>query len=161
MSTTIRNTTISELKLEEAGDIQQVLDIEKEAFDKGAIHQWVLAPFVISQKVLLCRIENEIAGMGIFLKSFNKSEVFFFSFALKKKFQGKGLGRFFFGKTVEYIFENYSDIKSIKLTVDPLIPKNIKLFKSFGFSEIQYFKNFYGNGIDRIYMELKRENFKI
>jgi ribosomal protein S18 acetylase RimI-like enzyme len=106
-------------------------------------------------------MENEIAGMGIFLKSFNKNEVFFFSFALKKKFQGKGLGRFFFGKTVEYIFENYSDIKSIKLTVDPLIPKNIKLFKSFGFSEIQYFKNFYGNGIDRIYMELKREYFKI
>jgi|GEM_PF-5433642 len=149
-----------ELTLENSEGIEKVLELERQAFNQGAMTRWAIAPFVISQTVLINLINDEICSYGIFLFDRDPQTLFFFSFAMDEKFRGKGLGKYFFKEVIGRMFKDHPGIRRISLTVDEKKNRNVEMFNDIGFRGRQRFKDFYGKGIDRLNMVLERENFE-
>ena len=161
MRTKIRNNEII-IEVVEKPDpcvIKEIIDIEKESFGNGAVHEWVLAPFILCGKIIILKFNGKISGVSIFLKEFEKDSVFYFTLALLKEIRGKGIGKYFFEQSVNYIFSEYSEISRIRYTVDPDNKFNNDFFRRSGAVECDFFKDIYGPGIDRNYVTLTRESF--
>ncbi|MCK9223481.1 MAG: GNAT family N-acetyltransferase [Candidatus Muirbacterium halophilum] len=139
--------------------LNKIINIEKESFGIGAIHEWVLAPFILSSKVIVLKVNNEISGVSIFIKEFEEDCVFYFTLALLKKHRGKGLGKYFFESSVNIIFEKFPKINKIRYTVDPENNFNNEFFKNYGAKQTDFFKSIYGEGVDRNYVVLTRNDF--
>ncbi|MGM0606831.1 MAG: GNAT family N-acetyltransferase [Candidatus Muiribacteriota bacterium] len=150
---------IKQVNINDKESLKEILKIEKEAFGKGALHSWVLAPFVISQEVFILTEKDKTVGCAILLNDFSKETFFFFSFALLKKYRGKGLGKYFFGRVINKIFQKYNELNYLKLTVDPEKQVNLKLFKKVGFEEKKFLEDFYSENENRILMEISRKRF--
>lgn len=153
------NLTISILKEINENDLRSIIEIEKENFNEGAVNTWFLAPFIISQKVIVAKYKEKIIGCSIFLKEFQEDCVFYFSLSLKKIYQKKGLGKFFFEQSVKKIFENYPNVNNIRYTVDPEKEFNVSFFQKYGITIEKSYHNFYEYSKDRLYVNLSRENF--
>ena len=153
------NITVEIIEKPDIDVIEDIIKIEKESFGNGAIHEWVLAPFILSSKVIVLKDSGCIIGVSIFIREFKEDCVFYFTLAILKKYRNKGLGRFFFEKSVRIIFENHPDVKNIRYTVDPLNKFNNDFFESYGAVRVDFFKSIYGCGIDRNYVVLSREAF--
>lgn len=163
---TSRNITKDKLEtrvltLDNSEGINKVLELERQAFNQGAMTLWAIAPFIISQTILINLINDEICSYGIFLFDKDPERLFFFSFAMDKRYRGKGLGKYFFKEVIDYMFKEYPRIQNISLTVDETKPQNVEMFKKIGFKEKERFKDFYGKGIDRLQMTLNKKDFAI
>ena len=100
---------------------------------------------------LVCRLNNKI--IGYFFSKNVKNEYHILNFALKKKYQHRGYGKFFFNIIInEYILDGsvFLEVKRSNLTA-------IHFYKKFNFKEIGFKKKYYSDGEDAIIMRLNNK----
>ena len=100
---------------------------------------------------LVCRLNNKI--IGYFFSKNVKNEYHILNFALKKKYQHRGYGKFFFNIIInEYILDGsvFLEVKRSNLTA-------IHFYKKFNFKEIGFKKKYYSDGEDAIVMRLNNK----
>ncbi len=134
--------------------IDDIIRLEEENFGKnGGVDIWLLKPLIKFGKVLiLLGDEGEVEGVAEFIKSFEDEEAYLYGVCIKKTSHGKGYGKLFMQKIINYMKEK--QIKKISLTVSLENYRGIGLYEKLGFERVEVSKDEYGKGVDRLIMEL-------
>lgn len=136
-----------------AGDkkyIDQIIDVEKEAFGlNGGIDEWILKPIIRYGKVFVLVIEDEVIGIAEYIRDFDGDEIFLYGFSIKKEYRKCGYGKKLLEESIKVFRKN--KIKKLGLTVSLENEEAIELYKKLGFKMEEILKNEYGKGIDRLY----------
>ena len=131
-------------------DLQEIYEIEKSVF-KNCWSEISLKKELQNKNFnlnLVCRLNNKI--IGYFFSKNVKNEYHILNFALKKKYQHRGYGKFFFNIVInKYILDGsiFLEVKKSNLTA-------IHFYKKFNFKEIGFKKKYYSDGEDAIIMRL-------
>ena len=134
-------------------DLREIYEIEKSVF-KNYWSELSLNKELENKNFnlnLVCRLNNEIIGY-LFSKNV-KNEYHILNFALKKSYQHRGYGKFFFNVILnEYILDGsvFLEVKRSNLTA-------IYFYKKFNFKEIGFKKKYYSDGEDAIIMKLNHK----
>jgi ribosomal protein S18 acetylase RimI-like enzyme len=138
-----------EVTAEDIGYIEQIIEIEKEAFGvSGGVDEWILKPMIRYGKVLVLVNDGEVAGIAEYIRDFGGKEVFLYGFSIKKEYRKHGYGKKLLEDSINY-FKQYG-IKKMSLTVGLENKVAIELYKKIGFKNEKLLKNEYGKGIDRL-----------
>jgi o-succinylbenzoate synthase len=134
--------------------IEAIKELEVQGFGDGAFDEWVVVPFIRYGKAFVMRYEGKIVAYSMFMENWNKPyTAYFISTVMDKALQGKGFGTLFIKDCLELIKEE--GIKKVELTVAPDNHKAIGIYTDkLGFTEVCLSKNEYGQGEDRILMEI-------
>ena len=133
--------------------INDVIEIEKNAFGPGGLNRWGFPPFIYHGLVYVIQVDRETVGVIEFMRDFNEvDEAYLYGLAISEEYQGQGLGN----KLLDYSLKELKKqkINKVELTVDPDNERAIKLYQKFGFEKIAYRKAEYGSGEDRTIMKL-------
>jgi len=100
-----------------------------------------------------------LKGFAIFLKSWDNSRLaYLVEIAFEKESQRKGFGSYLLSKSLLYL--NKEGISIIVLHVDPNnLPGLHFYYEKFGFEFVEYRKNEYGQGRDRLFLKLDIDNW--
>ena len=140
-----------EIKAKDKKYIEQIIEIEKEAFgESGGVDEWILKPIIRYGKVFVLIIEDEVIGIAEYIRDFDGDEVFLYGFSIKKEYRKCGYGKKLLEKSIEVFREN--KIKKIGLTVALGNEGAIELYKKMGFKKEEMLKDEYGKGVDRLYL---------
>jgi ribosomal-protein-alanine N-acetyltransferase len=146
---------ITVLKSNQIDIINKLTKIEKEAFGEGGLNQWGLVPMIYHGLVYVIWLDKEPVGLAEYIRDMEDLEKgYLYGLAISKRHQGKGFG----SKLLDYSLRDLSkrEIKKVELTVDPNNQNAVYIYQhKFGFNKIDYRKNEYGLGEDRLIMELK------
>ncbi len=134
--------------------INEILKLEEENFGKnGGVDIWLLKPLIKFGKVLILLGEDgKVEGVAQFIKSFDKNEVYIYEICIDKNSQGRGFGKVFMNKIIEFM--KGKKVKKLSLTVSLENYVGIKLYEKLGFKRVEVSKDEYGFGIDRLIMDL-------
>lgn len=134
--------------------IDELVNLEKEAFGIGGMNEWHLVPLIRHGKVFLLMTENdEILGAIQYLKDWEDNKAYAYGIAIFKEKQNRGLGTFLFKESLDFLKKE--GINKVELTVDPMNERAIKIYKEkLGFEVLEYRKNEYGENENRLVMEL-------
>jgi ribosomal protein S18 acetylase RimI-like enzyme len=139
-----------EVKPEDKNYIEQIIEIEKEAFGvSGGVDEWILKPIIRYGKVYVLLLKGEVIGISEYIRSFDGEEIFLYGFSVKKKYRKHGYGKKMLEESVKIFKEN--KIKRISLTVGLENQEAIELYKKLKFENKKLLKDEYGKGIDRLY----------
>ena len=152
------NMEFLEICSDNIDDIEQIEKIEQESFGIGAIDQWVLKPISRYGKILALKECGKVVGICELMWKWNSREVYIFSFAIRKDWQGRGWGKLLMEKTVAFLEKE--DVEKIMLTVTISNISAIKLYEKLGFTKERVLKDEYGDGVDKCLM-MKRLNSSI
>lgn len=135
--------------------IEQIIKLEEENFGKnGGVDIWLLKPLIKFGKVLvLLGSDGGVEGVAEFIRSFDGEEIYLYGICIKKTSHGKGCGKVFMEKILEYMKEK--EMKKISLTVSLENYRGIGLYEKLGFERVEVSKDEYGKGVDRLIMEIK------
>lgn len=78
--------------------------------------------------------------------------VYISSFALSKRVRGKGIGRLFFNRYIDYILDRYKNLERIVLIVSEEWEKARKIYKRYGFETSFSVDDFFGESVSGIVM---------
>ena len=139
-----------EVKPEDKNYIEQIIEIEKEAFGvSGGVDEWILKPIIRYGKVYVLLLKGEVIGISEYIRSFDGEEIFLYGFSVKKKYRKHGYGKKMLEESVKIFKEN--KIKRISLTVGLENQEAIELYKKLKFKNKKLLEDEYGKGIDRLY----------
>ena len=134
-------------------DLYEIYEIEKSVF-KNCWSEISLKKELENKNFnlnLVCRLNNKI--IGYFFSKNVKNEYHILNFALKKNYQHRGYGNFFFNIIInEYILDG-----SVFLEVKRSNLPAINFYKKFNFKEIGFKKKYYSDGEDAIIMKLNKK----
>ena len=122
----------------------EIIKIEKEVFPFSA---WSKENFLsslfspVSRNYLLTNDKKEI--IGYILLYVIKPESHILNFAIKKKYQGKGLGKYLLLNVLDILKKD--GIERVYLEVRESNTRAIKLYESTGFVQIARRKNYYAH----------------
>lgn len=137
--------------------IQEIIEIEQEAFGAGGLNEWSITPFIYHGAVYIARIDQEVVGVIEYMRDFDKvNKTYLYGLAVDKDYRNQGIGN----KLLKYSLNKLKGdkIKEVELTVDPDNEEALNLYREFGFERIAYRKAEYGPGEDRKIMKLDLEN---
>ncbi|WP_261789140.1 GNAT family N-acetyltransferase [Methanosarcina siciliae] len=103
---------------------------------------------------------NSLKGFSIFIRAWdNPGLAYMVEIAVEGEYQGKGYGSYLLLWSLLHLKKN--GISTVTLTVDPnnLRAQHIYCDK-FGFEFVEYRKDEYGQGRDRLFLKLDLENWK-
>ncbi|MFN4196427.1 MAG: ribosomal protein S18-alanine N-acetyltransferase [Caldimicrobium sp.] len=131
--------------------LYRVSELEKEIFYEKA---WTFNMIKEESKnpfsIILILITDEVP-IGYLFGRLNLDEGEILRLAVKKEFEGEGLGRYLLEN---FLFEAYNNkVKKIYLEVSEKNIKAINFYKKFGFRAVGIRKNYYATGEDGIIME--------
>lgn len=134
--------------------LEQIMDIEKKAFGKGALSEYVIVPILRYGKVYAAvDEENDPIACAYFMRDMNDiGTAYLMSIAVLPVFRGKNVGT----ELLKYAFTNLKrfGITHIRLTVDPANFNALSVYKEkLGFTVIESSKDEYGEGEDRLVMQ--------
>ena len=79
-----------EVKADDKKIIEQIIEIEKEAFGlNGGVDEWILKPIIKYGKVFVLVLENKVIGIAEFIRNFDGDEIFLYGFSIKKIYSMK------------------------------------------------------------------------
>ena len=134
-------------------DLHEIYEIEKSVF-KNYWSKLALKKELEYKNFnlnLVCRLNNKI--IGYFFSKNVKNEYHILNFALKKNYQHRGYGKFFFNIIInEYILDGsvFLEVKRSNLSA-------IHFYKKFNFKKIGFKKKYYTDGEDAIIMSLNNK----
>ncbi len=150
----LRQIDIRELRKE---DLQQVYLINKENFTTDA---WTMEGFerelsLDYSRSYIMEIDNQIIGYAIVWTVYDEANIM--TFAIKKEFWGKGLGKYLLSKVIQDI---KPAVSRILLDVRVSNIRAINLYKSAGFKVLNVRYKYYSDGENAYQMclELKDED---
>lgn len=140
------------LKIENATDYKQIINIETECFEHGWNEEMFKQEFACQDRTyLLAKVKDEIVGyIGM---SDNGSELNILKVAVLPRFRNLGIGK----KLVEQLKQIYNEKNNYTmfLEVDEKNENAKKLYASCGFETVSVRKKYYQNGNDCLVMFLK------
>ena len=143
-----------EIKAKDKKYIEQIIEIEKEAFGvEGGVDEWVLKPIIRYGKVHVLIIEKEVIGVAEYIRDFDGDEIFLYGFSIKKEYRKCGYGKKLLEESVKIFRKN--KIKKIGLTAALENNEAINLYNKIGFKKEKILKDEYGKDIDRFYFSME------
>ncbi len=134
--------------------LEQIMDIEKQAFGKGALSEYVIVPMMRYGKVYAAvDEEDDPIACAYFMRDMNDiGTAYLMSVAVLPVFRGKDVGtellRYSLGHLQRF------GITHIRLTVDPANFTALSVYREkLGFTVIENSKDEYGEGEDRLVMQ--------
>lgn len=76
---------------------------------------------------------------GVYKIEYGNFDIGFHGFEIYDQYKSKGIGKFSFGKILEYIENNFSKYRNIYLSVYSNNIPAIKIYEYYGFSKIEYY----------------------
>ncbi|TDX51059.1 GNAT family N-acetyltransferase [Orenia marismortui] len=147
--------SIKELTANNSSVINKLIAIESEAFGEGGLNYWGIVPMIYHGAVYVIFMDKEPVGLVEYMRDIRQSTTaYLYGLAIEKEYRKQGLAT----KLLEYSLAKISKqgIQKVELTVDPNNESAIYLYQNkFGFKEVEYRKNEYGIGEDRLIMELE------
>lgn len=142
------------IKNNDENKITRIKEIDRQAFGDAGLDEWFIVPFFRHGMVLALRYQKEIVGSAVFLRDWDsQNQAYLFSVAIDSGYRGQGLGTRFLKECFSIIKKE--GIRHVELTVDPSNHQAIKVYKEkLGFKTIEQRENEYGEGEDRLVMEL-------
>ncbi len=133
--------------------ISNIIDIEQEAFDDGALNEYVVVPMVRYGKVYVAVDEQQTAvACAYFMRDMaDISAAYLMSVAVLPVFRGQNVGT----ALLNYAFSNLKryGITRVLLTVDPANFNALSVYREkLGFTVMDSSKDEYGPGEDRLIM---------
>jgi ribosomal-protein-alanine N-acetyltransferase len=134
--------------------LEQIMGIEKQAFGKGALSEYVIVPMLRYGKVYAAVDEDdEPIACAYFMRDINEiGNAYLMSVAVLPVFRGKDVGT----ELLKYAFTHLKrfGITNIRLTVDPANFNALSVYREkLGFIVVENSKDEYGEGEDRLVME--------
>ena len=145
---------IFELKENEKKYINQIVAYEVEIFGDGGIGRWTIMPFVKYGKVYVAvdeEMDKVVSAIEI-MRGFDNKKAYIYGLFTEKDYLGKGYALKILDFSIKEIRK--LGIKTVTLTVDPENEPAKNLYYKYGFKDAGLLKDEYGEGIDRLYMEL-------
>lgn len=136
-----------------------MLEIDYDAFDENLLSNWSLVPYLRYGHAFGLFACNSLKGFAIFMKEWdNPRFAYLLEIAVEKESQEKGYGCYLLLQSLIHLKKNGLSI--VFLTVDPnnLRARHIYCDK-FGFKCAEYRKNEYGQGRDRLFLQLNLDNW--
>lgn len=133
--------------------ISRILNIEQEAFGKGALNEYVVVPLVRYGKVYAAVDEEGSAiACAYYMRDMNDiNTVYLLSVAVLPVFRGQDVGTALLSYSFTHL--KHFDIKKVILTVDPANFTALSVYREkLGFTVLESSKNEYGAGEDRLVM---------
>ncbi|QDP42147.1 GNAT family N-acetyltransferase [Radiobacillus deserti] len=96
-----------------------------------------LDPLQRGESVFAVTIENELMGF-LTIQQFTEKNIIDIGLGMRPDFTGKGMGKEFLKKCVEFILKNYGP-ERITLSVATFNQRAIKVYKRFGFRDQEIF----------------------
>jgi len=140
-------------------EIEMLAKIEREAFGIGGMNEWMIVPLIRHGKVYALFYGDEIIGGAYFMRDWDFPEkVYLLSIAVAAAHQGKGMGTFLLKEALGLLKKE--GIEKVELTVDPRNIGAVSIYHDkLGFTTKMQRKNEYGEGEDRLVMELDLASF--
>ncbi len=137
--------------------VDELSQIEAEAFDDGALNRWTFPVLIRHGAVFVLKCDNRICGVADIIKDWIDPKLaFIVGFAIKEGERSKGLGYKLLSGIIDEL--RGDGIKKIQLTVDPKSERAINLYRKVGFKQITELTNEYGPKVDRLLYELELED---
>ncbi|GAB6138329.1 GNAT family N-acetyltransferase [Halanaerobaculum tunisiense] len=133
--------------------IDQLVDIETEAFGAGGLNQWGLVPFIHHGAVYIIYQADKPVGVIEYMRDLDQpKQAYLYGLAISEEYQGQGLGQ----KLLDYSLQQMQKlgITRVELTVDPANEPAVKLYRKFGFQKIDFRQAEYGPAEDRLIIYL-------
>ncbi len=147
--------TINRLKTNDISFCEELVKIEAEAFGEGGLNLWGLVPMIYHGAVYVINFNNRPVGLSEYMRDMNDPGLaYLYGLAVKEEYQKEGLA----SSLLDYSLQDLKNkgISKVQLTVDVDNEAALYLYqKKFGFSKIEYRKDEYGRGEDRLIMELR------
>ncbi len=126
-------------------------EYDREVFGPTGLRTYDLAVVTQAGAVYLARVDDEIVGSCQFLRMVDEPDFFYVvGFYIRPQWQGHGLGRAFLQEVAAAIQK--LGAAGMILTVDPGNTAALGLYKSTGFEDQTFVRDFYGEGHDRYIM---------
>lgn len=134
--------------------INRIKEIDRQAFGDAGLDEWAIVPLIRHGRVMALRYQGEIAGSALFFRDWDSpTRAYLFSIAIDKRFRGQGLGTRFLKGCLSMM--DKEGIHYVELTVDAANHQAVKVYQEkLGFKTVGQRENEYGEGEDRLVMEL-------
>ncbi len=140
-------------------NIEAVLKIDYDAFNGNLLNNWSLVPYIRYGHVLGLFACNSLKGFAIFMKKWdNPRFAYLVEIAVEEESQGRGYGCYLLLQSLFHLKKNGLSI--VFITVDPNNSRALYIYREkFGFEFVEYRKNGYGQGRDRLFLRLNLDNW--
>lgn len=147
---------INELNLEL---LSRVVELEQEAFGEGGLNEWHLVPIIRHGRVFIIKNDESVVGCVQYMLDWNSPQrAYMIGASVAKETRGKGIGTELLVKSITTLFAE--NICEVELTVAADNFGAVKVYREkLGFKVIDFRKNEYGQGHDRLVMLLTRDGF--
>jgi ribosomal-protein-alanine N-acetyltransferase len=147
---------IEEVDRLEPNFLQDLIDIEQEAFGKGGMNEWFLPPFVRRGRVYALWVEGKKQPVGVAecMVTWGQPQcAYLFGIAIREGWRGKGLGTRFLREICFRL--KIKGFQAVDLTVSPDNIPALRVYRDkLGFRTIAFHREEYGQGEDRLVMRL-------
>jgi len=136
-----------------------MLKIDYEAFNENLLSNWSLVPYIRYGHVFGLFACNTLKGFAIFVRDWeNPKLAYLVEIAIERESQGKGYGYYLLLQSLLHLKKN--GLSNVVLTVDPNNSRARHIYcDKFGFEFVEYQKNEYGQGRDRMFLRLDLKNW--
>ncbi len=132
--------------------IEELIRLESEAFGEGGLNHWGLAPMIYHGAVYVIFMDKVAVGIAEYMRDIKDPvKAYLYGVTIDKRYHNQGLA----SRLLDYSFRDLKSlgIRKFELTVDPNNSAAIHLYQhKFGFKQIDYRKDEYGQGEDRVIM---------
>ncbi|MFZ3063033.1 MAG: GNAT family N-acetyltransferase [Actinomycetota bacterium] len=143
---------IVELKQLDLSLLRELARFEEEAYEVGGFNEWSLVIFVRNGRLLILKKEGEIVGTAELIKDWDSGKAYLAGFAIKREERGKSVGSYFLGEILRRL--KNAGFPGVELTVSSKNIAALRLYQKFGFIKTSFVKDMYGEGEDRLILEL-------
>lgn len=135
-----------------SGRLQQLVQLEEEAFGQGGLNEWHLVPFVRHGCVFVASKEGVEIGMAQYMRDWESPDrAYLVGVSIAAAWRGRGLGTILLRNSMQDL--KSMNISEVELTVDPKNEVAIRVYKGkLGFVTKEIRQDEYGIGEDRLIM---------
>jgi ribosomal-protein-alanine N-acetyltransferase len=140
-------------------NIEAIRKIEYEAFNENILNNWSIVPYIRYGCALGLFTRSSLKGLVIFMRAWDDPKLaYLVEIAMGRESQGKGYGYYLLSQSLLHLKKN--GFSTVALTVDPdnLRARHIYCEK-LGFEFVEYRKNEYGQGRNRLFLKLDLEKW--
>ncbi len=135
------------------GDLFAVSETEQESFDVYGYPRFFFrqAYEICGDLFLVAEVEGSVAGYVLGALKYNSSDVWLLSIAVRKSYRRRNIAALLTEGLLNVC--RGIEVKSVSLTVEPDNLGAIKLYRNFGFVEVDRIDNYFGHNEPRIIMK--------
>lgn len=134
-----------------------MLGIDEEAFGSGSLTEWTLPLFLNYGRIYLARYNGKPVGVAELIRDWRDPDLaYMYGYAIDEEYRGYGFGT----SLLRAILENLprAGFRRLQIIVHPENQIAIHLCQEkFRMKKVEFIKNYYGYGEDRLLMEWKAE----